>query len=125
MPNETIDLLLSLKPAWAIEVARGDEDARVTADPPPENGLAFGLVRLRLVVTLRGEVKAFEEDGDRRLPASCPERHINADQSFCLGYPPRIVDDAYSASRWWNDLQRFMFLQAVAVETGVWPSAFA
>jgi hypothetical protein len=58
------------------------------------------------------------------LPAFCPERHINEDGSFCLGFRAgRKVHDIASAENWWKKLHVFLLCQETAEETGVWPKA--
>lgn len=58
-----------------------------------------------------------------RLPSFCPDRHINFDGSFCLGWgptsPPIVVDND-SARAWWTAVVRFLQLQLTARERGVW-----
>jgi hypothetical protein len=39
-----------------------------------------------------------EKSRHRRLPLACPERHINSDGSFCLGYQNAAVEDDPAAS---------------------------
>lgn len=55
------------------------------------------------------------------LPARCPERHIQGDQTFCLGLryiDVRSVDDA---ARWWEQLWQYLVCQGVAERTRIWP----
>ena len=59
------------------------------------------------------------------LPASCPERHINRNGTFCLGWDEvdRIeVTDRDAAWRWWATLVGFLKLQARAKRLRRWPS---
>ncbi len=57
-----------------------------------------------------------------KLPASCPERHVNPNGSFCLGLDAEtIVTDRDAAMIWWGLLHAFLELQQVAERTGVWP----
>lgn len=60
----------------------------------------------------------------RQLPAFCPDRHINSDGSFCLGWgaeDPRVVTDMESARIWWATLVRFLQRQHVATQRRQWP----
>lgn len=58
-----------------------------------------------------------------RLPVFCPDRHINKDASFCLGWgstaAPAVVDEE-SARAWWTAVVRFLQLQLTANELAVW-----
>ncbi len=77
-------------------------------------------LRLRLV----GDRVAVAEAGDRLLPASCPERHINGDGAFCLGWNDPLdsaVPDAAWATAWWQRLWAFLCLQARAEKLRYWP----
>jgi hypothetical protein len=63
-----------------------------------------------------------EEVAGAVLPAFCPERHVNDDGSFCLGYgAERLVTDRDSAIVWWGLLLEFLKLQRVAGRTRLWP----
>lgn len=61
-----------------------------------------------------------------RLPAFCPDRHINYDATFCMGWRGAesldVVDQA-SAQRWWETLVQFLRLQERAARLRRWPSA--
>lgn len=59
-----------------------------------------------------------------RLPAFCPERHINPDGTFCLGWPKReslAVHDCETAYAWLETLCSFLALQERATDKGEWP----
>lgn len=58
------------------------------------------------------------------LPTCCPERHINFDATFCLGWQydqDLKVTDHATALNWWSVLQRFLILQARATNSRRWP----
>lgn len=59
------------------------------------------------------------------LPRSCPERHINPDATFCLGYGAGLnlttVDEAIV---WWEVLKQYLLLQRTASKTRSWPGHF-
>lgn len=58
------------------------------------------------------------------LPAFCPERHINADGSFCLYWSALddiVIDGADAAQAWWETLVRFLQLQTRAARRRCWP----
>ncbi len=58
------------------------------------------------------------------LPSSCPERHINFDGTFCLGWEGDTdlqITSKDSAVMWWSYLHKFLSLQARAEKKGEWP----
>lgn len=55
------------------------------------------------------------------LPARCPERHIQGDQTFCLGLQYLKVLSAADGGPWWEQLRQFLICQGVAERTRVWP----
>lgn len=77
-----------------------------------------------LVSCLEDKVEVKEHSRNRRLPTACPERHINRDGTFCLGYgptfrpAPRTVEEA---AEWWGLLTDFLQMQNKAAESGRWP----
>jgi hypothetical protein len=57
-----------------------------------------------------------------RLPASCPDRHINPDGSFCIGINAQwSVVDGEAATLWWRRLYEYLQCQAIADKSGLWP----
>lgn len=77
---------------------------------------------LDVTIFTKGEVALARETrrGDR-LPAWCPERHLNADGSFCLGLDHLVISSSALARQWWADLEVHLRLQSVAERTMVWP----
>lgn len=66
-----------------------------------------------------------EETPGTDLPARCPERHIQCDQTFCLGLNHVVVQSDEGAAQWWEQLRQFMACQGVAERTGRWPPGHA
>lgn len=62
-----------------------------------------------------------EEVPGTNLPCRCPERHIQGDQTFCLGLRYLNVQSAEKARQWWVQLDQFLRCQGVAELTRVWP----
>lgn len=63
-----------------------------------------------------------ERGASRILPGHCPERHINADGSFCLGYgAERLPVSADGARVWWGLLEAYLGYQRTAGRTRRWP----
>jgi hypothetical protein len=58
-----------------------------------------------------------------RLPAACPERHINAGGSFCLNWSegdPLSIVDKEGAGTWWALLNSFLSRQETAATLRRW-----
>ena len=59
----------------------------------------------------------------RRWPSCCPERHIEAGGTFCLGIGDPIRPSTPGQARtWWSWLQQYIVRQRCADNTGIWPS---
>lgn len=78
--------------------------------------------RVRLTVRDHAGALCVREDGERRFPSFCPERHINFDGSFCLGWKerwlyPSTEDEAVT---WWHRLRGYLYCQLDAEQIGEW-----
>ena len=72
----------------------------------------------------QGAIVSARETKKLHLPAFCPDRHINGDGTFCLGWSEiNAVEvlDANGAWRWWATLIKFLRLQQRAVKKRRWP----
>lgn len=59
----------------------------------------------------------------KRLPACCPERHINAGGTFCLNWEagdPLEIVDGQSARSWWSLLTAFLRRQEAVARIRKW-----
>ncbi len=118
----TCSLLVDRAPAWfetirtsVIEVVGV---ARVPGTPWSGDGV-------ELTIIGGGTVQVGETTPGTRLPARCPERHIQGDRTFCLGLRRPTIDTAEAADTWWEQLRQYLRCQAVATRTRVWPPAHA
>lgn len=71
-----------------------------------------------------GRISACESPVGSLLPAFCPDRHINSDGSFCLGWgedDPSDITDLKAAHTWWSVVVRFLAHQVNANKRRVWP----
>ena len=66
-----------------------------------------------------------EESPGTKFPARCPERHIQRDQTFCLGLHTLEVVSDETAIQWWEQLRQYLCCQSIAEKTGIWPPAHA
>lgn len=60
-----------------------------------------------------------------RLPAGCPERHINSDGTFCTHWDramPLRITDSEAATLWWRQLLGYLKLQERAAYLREWPN---
>lgn len=88
----------------------------------PRAGGALSRTYHLLLTARASQVSVREVAGARLLPASCPDRHINSDGAFCLGWrAEQLVDDTISALEWWSKLLVFLTCQETAHETRTWP----
>ncbi|WMY09617.1 E2 domain-containing protein [Paraburkholderia phenoliruptrix] len=81
-------------------------------------------VHYRILARNNDAVVTAREWEPRRLPAFCPERHINHDGTFCLYWAKRHrieVVERNAAIEWWNTLVAFLSLQERASNLGRWP----
>jgi len=78
---------------------------------------------LRVEAHVGGGITVRERQA-KRLPAFCPERHINSDGTFCLGYGDEVLASGprtlMEAQRWWETMGWFLRLQYLAEVTGQW-----
>jgi hypothetical protein len=83
---------------------------------------AFTRVFQFRVIASGNEIAVSERPVGSALPACCPERHINADGSFCIGLRAGEGITEETAPAWWKKLHAFALWQETAAETGFWPS---
>lgn len=77
-----------------------------------------------LLAKTKGSAVKVREAVPSRLPAFCPERHINDGGGFCLGLESvddLEVRDEGSAGDWWARLLKFLSLQERATQLRRWP----
>lgn len=78
----------------------------------------------KLTLAVSGEQVSAKERRPIRMPASCPERHINKDGTFCLTWQrgkPLLVRNAEEAQAWWATLLQFLRKQEIAAHRMRWP----
>lgn len=119
-----LTLLLDKRPFWAEFVLAPAWTLWFNAAPPDLNGLAVGTTRLEVGLR-KGTIFVAERAGKRRYPSYCPERHINEGGPFCLGLDEPEIQKGADAVGWWSRLHHFLVLQAMAEQTGAWPSVHA
>ena len=123
-PATSFQLLQSVAPEFGatLVVAEQTASATIVITFPSGKQQAFEL-SLYAVDT---RVYVRESQPGQVLPAFCPDRHINGDSTFCLGWgaqnPNNIIDEA-SARKWWSVLVRYLSSQVTANKRKVWPGS--
>lgn len=117
-----IGLLLRAVPEWFSSISHSLKMIEGHADVPVANGVGRTVADIRIADDL-GKVTVSETVVGTVFPASCPERHIEASGTFCIGYKAGLaVGNFDEAVVWWGLLKQFMLLQRVASRTRRWPA---
>jgi len=74
-----------------------------------------------IVIRDNGALTVAEQTPGQVFPARCPERHIQSDQTFCVGLRKIQIPNTVMAVQWWEQLRQYLVCQSVAEETGIWP----
>lgn len=118
--NRLGELLIEAAPGWSTLVAARGEMLRVDVAPPRLSGAPGD--RFELVIdTGAPEAIVSEAVAGARLPATCPERHINGDGTFCLGLRRTPVTTGLEANAFWLTLRTYLLAQQFAERNGRWP----
>lgn len=95
---------------------------RCTASPRRASGRPTRIYELVIEVTANEQIKVKEYGAHPLLPSFCPQRHMNPDGSFCLGFNAgKTIVDADRATSWWKKLEVFLTCQDTAHESRSWP----
>jgi hypothetical protein len=119
--GDILSLVRATCPPWFTTISEGGHVIEGTATIQVDGASRDFALNLRLEADRRG-LTVREPAPGKVLPASCPERHVNHDGTFCVGYGAEfLVVDEDSARVWWGLLREFLKLQRVAARTRVWP----
>jgi len=116
-----IHRLTTCIPDWfAVSTADWTEIVGTAAVPVP-GGASDYLADL----TITGQLTAISvrESTPRIIRSFCPDRHVNEDLSFCLGFG--VGNDVWTADEaavWWDLLRNYLLLQRTADRTKRWPA---
>jgi hypothetical protein len=121
--HQILDLLVRECPEWS-SVTPSDDGLDVIAEVVLADGRKDDPVSLHVWA---GQDRIWvRENSPRRWPACCPERHIEAGGTFCLGIGDPVRPSTRSQARtWWSWLQQYIVRQRCADKTGIWPSVRA
>lgn len=117
-----VDALLEQQPLWFTLTARSAATVEGTATVP---GTPWAKSGISLHILDFPNARVRELVPGAAFPARCPERHVQYDQTFCLGLHHISVADPEGTRQWWEQLRQFIVFQSVAEMTGVWPPAHA
>lgn len=115
-----VDLLTETAPPWASITSTDGTKLRVAAAPPKLSGAPGDRFEL-FIETFAFEATVSEVDRGTRLPLACPERHINGDGSFCLGFRQAAITSRDNAQAFWSTLRGYLLAQQFAERHGRWP----
>lgn len=107
-------------PSWFSVLTADWTEIVGTATVPVTGGASDYVVDL----TINGQATAVSvrETTPRIIRSFCPDRHVNEDLSFCLGfdvgYDVWTVDEA---AVWWELLRNYLLMQRTADRTKRWP----
>ncbi|MGC1271581.1 MAG: E2 domain-containing protein [Croceibacterium sp.] len=120
--KEAVVHLLEAAPSWFSVEAVGAKSIIGLAHVPKA---PWGADGLRLRIFGDPQPKVCEDVPGTKLPTRCPERHIQDDQTFCLGLHHLQVRSMEQATQWWEQLRQYLICQRAAQQTGIWPPAHA
>jgi hypothetical protein len=116
-----VERLLQTRPSWVCVTRAGGHDITLTAAPPRAGNIPSRSYQLT-IAWRADQITVQETKAAVLLPNSCPERHINGDGTFCLGWQADHLPATVEATKaWWGKLQVFLTYQETAHETGHWP----
>ncbi len=121
--TDSLDLIIDIAPLYGGSCVRYSRNSYLTLNLPVE--LSDGrIVPYCLTVTQYENTLKVKESVPKNLPAFCPQRHINSDGTFCLGFGsdfPREVSSEDAARVWFETLYKYLQIQARAANLRVWP----
>lgn len=120
MPSSPLACLDRVASEFGVTSSSATSPAKVVISVPRAGGDRHDFA---LELSATGSAVSVREEPPERLPVFCPDRHINEDGSFCLGWgstaAPAVVDEE-SARAWWTAVVRFLQMQLTANELGIW-----
>lgn len=124
MPAQTIALITSAAAHFGATVDMVN-DHQVRLQVPIQHRDGY-VERYALLASANGSRVTVKEEVATHLPPFCPERHINADGSFCLAWQEsdrlEILDEE-TAITWWATLWKFLSEQRRAARLRRWPTS--
>lgn len=116
-----LEALVSQAPLWATVRATSRNEIRLTATVSRAGGIPSHTYELLVRINEQGAIAVIEAPESRLLPEFCPQRHINHNGTFCLGFGSNIPDDAAKVALFWQRLELFLRAQETASTSRRWP----
>lgn len=121
-PTDPLHRLESIASEFGATLAVNGRNAagKVTITLPSGQSYVFALD----LTDNGGKISVREDPLGTLLPSFCPDRHINSDGSFCLGWGednPAKIHNVDAARQWWSAVVRFLAHQVSANKRRVWP----
>lgn len=114
-------MLEAYAPDWVTKLTTRGPSSDWLAYPPLHSGEPIPAVVVRITVQ-QGWLDVQEATPGTRLPAKCPQLHINTDSTFCLAYRGYRSDDGLDVSCFWQHLGEYLINQDFAHSRRRWPS---
>lgn len=115
-----LSLVRQTAPEWFRAEGLVSADLRGTATIELQGAATPYRIQLRIWVDADG--LNVSEAEPSQLPSRCPERHINNDGTFCLGFGLSGLGNGLDGARvWWGLLREYLKHQRTAERTGLWP----
>lgn len=105
---------------WARLLRADDEGCVWIMAPPLPSGTPTAATIVRTVVE-RGFISVSESEPGTRLPACCPELHVNSDASFCLARRVYRIARQDEVAAFWQDVGEFLVNHHHAARRKHWP----
>jgi len=116
-----IKLLKDTIPSWVKVVSKQNDGFKILAEPPLPSGQVLKKYKLS-IVKRDSRVLVSESSVGTNLPSCCPERHINSDGTFCIGYNiGQSINGPANAQNWWEALLKHLCCQYLADRQKTWP----
>lgn len=116
-----VSSLRATAPTWARIVRCGSGYLQVECCIERAGGIPSRIYNL-LIREVGNKVSVKECPNPKNLPQFCPDRHINSDGTFCIGFRAQeIVTNQTAAERWWSLLSSFIACQETAHSRRTWP----
>ncbi|HET6523176.1 E2 domain-containing protein [Sphingopyxis sp.] len=113
-------VLAAQAPAWAACLFSGARSEWLAAPPQP-SGVAVPPFQLRITED-DGQLIVAERTLGDRLPASCPELHVNRNGTFCIARRSFAARHHTDVVAFWQNLGQYLVNQTYAERRGVWPA---
>ena len=120
MTESRVQLLADALPDWFQR--SGGLDPLIGLARAPETKWDIDGLLIRIWVDPFGRLRVGEDVPGTRLPKRCAERHIQGDQTFCLGLNALPITDLDEDAVWWLSLAQYLRLQSIADKHGFWPA---